>query len=523
MSTLARFKGFRRSFRSRIFIAFTVLTALIAASFIAIAINNEIKNYKERSDEKARLLASMLADTVRLPLFAGDRSALEQLAGEMLSTSHVARITITDHENQALVDLHASPASFKDQPTASASVRVLAPPSTPTVGAALSGVPSDMPHPYGTVSVSIDTSDLKQSINTTILKTGAVVLLFWITVLAVTYPVLKRITRSFDTLIQGLDTMMEGDFSQQIAVETDDEAGRATQAVNRLAATLEERDAENRSLQADLLNAMKLEMQEEKRKMMAKMIQTNRMTSLGLLISSMAHNINTPNGAIKLAGQYIQRAWKDFMPILEGLAKEEGDFQVGGLQFSEARGEFASAAEAICRNAERVERVIQDLRAYNVGERSEFAPGVSVNQAVEGALTIIRAHGRQAQVAITHQLASDLPTITGNKHQIEQVVVNLLLNAMQATPHDRGTVTIASHFESTSSEVQIMVTDEGEGLPDSVIQKLFEPFTSTRIDKGGSGLGLYISNFIVTEHKGRISFSSNHPKGTIATVHLPVL
>lgn len=316
---------------------------------------------------------------------------------------------------------------------------------------------------------------------------------------------------------------MEGDFSLKIPVESDDEAGRATQAVNRLASALEERETENRNLQAELVNALQLEIQEEKRKFMAKMIQTNRMTSLGLLISSMAHNINTPNGAIKLAGHYIQRSWKDLLPILEGVTKDEGDFQVGGLQFSEAKTEFSSAAESICRNAERVERVIHDLRAYNVGERSAFAPGVSVNQAVEGALTIVRAHGSQAQVKIVHRLAPDLPTITGNQNQIEQVVVNLLLNAMQATPGNAEGITITTCHIPLQHEIQIIVMDEGEGLPELVAQNLFKPFTSTRIDKGGSGLGLYISNFIITEHKGRIEFSSNSPQGTIVTVCLPVI
>lgn len=166
-----------------------------------------------------------------------------------------------------------------------------------------------------------------------------------------------------------------------------------------------------------------------------------------------------------------------------------------------------------------MERVIQDLRAYNVGERSEYAPGVSVNQSVEGALTIIRAHGSQSQVAIVHQLAHNLPTITGNKHQLEQVVVNLLLNAMQATTVDSGPVTVTTRY--ALDEVQIVVADEGTGLPEVVVQNLFEPFTSTRVDKGGSGLGLYISNFIVTEHKGNITFTPT-PKGTVATVHLPL-
>lgn len=516
-------KRFRYSFRSRIFIAFTVLTFLIAISFMAITINNEAVNYRARADEKAQLLASTLANMIKLPLFAGDRTTLERFVREMLKTYQVARISIADHNNKVLVDLISDQTPVPKRSITSATVTVLASSSTPTVDAALSGLLSRSTRPLGSVQVSIDTSELKRSITKTLVKTAAVVLLFWLAFLAVTYPILRRITKSFVTLTQGLDAMMSGTFALKIPVESDDEAGRATQAVNRLADTLEERDTENRKLQSELLNAMRLEMQEEKSKMMAKMIQTNRMTSLGLLISSMAHNINTPNGAIKLAGQYIQRSWKDLVPILEGVAKDEGDFQVGGLAFSQAKYELASAAEAICRNAERVEQVIQDLRSYNVGERSEFAPGISVNQAVQGALTIVRAHGSMAQVTIAHQLSPHLPTIRGNKNQLEQVLVNLLLNAMQATPDDGAGITITTMHEPVQNEVQVIVVDEGPGLPELVIKNLFEPFTSTRVDKGGSGLGLYISNFIIAEHKGTITFESNQPRGTIVTVHLPVL
>jgi len=523
VSPLSRIKSFNHSFLSKIFIAFTVLTFLIAASFMVIATRNEIHNYQERADEKARLLASMLADTVRLPLFAGDRTGLQQRAAEMFRISQVAAITISDHDNQPLVDLKNQEQGTHPIPTISATASVRAAASAPGVNDALSGVPTNGTTLLGQVRVAIDTSDLQRSIWGTVAKTAVVVLLFWGTFLLVTYPVLKRITKSFETLIQGLDTMMDGDFSLKIPVKSDDEAGRATQAVNRLAEALEEREVENRRLQAELLNAVRLEMQEEKRSLMAKMIQTNRMTSLGLLISSMAHNINTPNGAIKLAAQYLLRSWKDIMPLLEGVAREEGDFQVGGLRFSEAKGEFGSAIESINRNAERVETVIQDLRAYNLGERSRQLGSMSVNQAVEGALTIIRAHGSQAQIPLIPQLAADLPVIEGNTHQVEQVVVNLLLNAMQAMPSEAtGVVTITTRHDVATHEIQIAVTDEGTGLPEVVMQNLFEPFTSTRMDKGGSGLGLYISNFIVAEHKGSITFSANHPRGTIATVHLPV-
>lgn len=520
MSPLNRLQRFRTSFRSRIFLAFTLLTALIALAFMAITISNENSNYRQRSDEKAKLLASMLADNARLPLFAGNLLALEKLADDLLENARVAQVVIADHENRPLVD--RSSTTLKGSTalvTGRAPVKASA--LAPSLQTALTGVPETAAAPLGSVAVSIDASDLRRSLLSTVLRTGVLVLVFWIAVLTAIHPVLKRITRSFEALIKGLDTVMTGDFSVKIEVDSDDEAGRATQSVNRLAAALEERETENRNLHAELLRSMQLEMQEEKRKMVAKMIQTNRMTSLGLLISSMAHNINTPNGAIKLAAQHIQRTWKDVVPLLETVAREEGDFLLGGLRFSEAKGEFGCAAESISHNAERIERVIQDLRAYNVGERSELAPGVSINQAVEGALTIIRAHGRQAQVTVSTLLTPDLPTIVGNKHQIEQVVVNLILNAMQATPDEGGTVLVETRYQAADNEVLIVITDQGEGIPDIIMQHLFEPFTSTRVEKGGSGLGLYISNFIVTEHNGSISFRTTKSAGTTVTVHLP--
>ena len=204
------------------------------------------------------------------------------------------------------------------------------------------------------------------------------------------------------------------------------------------------------------------------------------------------------------------------------MTKEEGDFTLGGLPFGVAKGEIKGANEAILNNAERVERVIQDLRAYNLGERNELSPGVSVNRVVEEALTIIRAYGRQGEISITPTLAPSLPEITGNQHQLEQVVVNLLLNAMQAMPNNKGMVTVRTEHFYETNEVLIIVTDQGEGISPTVRKHLFEAFFSTRIDKGGSGLGLYISKFIVSEHKGRLSIDSEQGAGTVATVHLPL-
>lgn len=521
MSPMNRCMRFQSSFQSRLILIFTVFTGIISAAFVFVLISGEIRNYQERSTEKAHLLASLLAGSATLPLYSENVTELARLATEMLATPHVAHISITNNDNRRLVDL-TSPTITSATPRVTSSARVTASTASPSAEAALSGIMPQTTMHLGSVSVSIDAGDRMETIRSAIIKTGGIAILFWMAVVAACYPVLKRVTRSFNTLTDGLDTMMGGDYSAKIVIEHDDEAGKAAQAVNRLAAALEEREIENRNLQEELVKAMRLEVQEERRTIMAKLIQTNRMTSLGLLISSIAHNINTPNGAIKLAAQHLASSWRNALPILEQVTKEEGDFTLGGLPFGIAKGEIRGANESILNNADRVERVIQDLRAYNLGERNQFSRGVSVNQVVKEALTIIRAHGRQGEISITPAHAHNLPDITANQCQLEQVVVNLLLNAMQAMPNNKGAVTVRTEYSAEENEVRIIVTDQGEGIPPEVRKHLFEAFFSTRIDKGGSGLGLYISNFIVSEHKGRLTVDSEQGVGTVATVHLPV-
>lgn len=522
MTPINRITRFRASFRSRIFLIFTGFTGIIFAAFVGILITGEIRSYKERSAEKAQLLASLLASSITLPLYSENSFELNRRAAEILSTPGVVRIQIKTSDNRMLVD-STSINLMAGQSLIESSAPVIASTVSPSAEAAISGVATPVTATLGMATVAIDTSDLNKSFYFAIAKTGGIALLFWLAVVAACYPVLKRVTRSFNSLTGGLASMMDGDFSAKIIIDGDDEAATAAAAINRLSSVLEEREIENRNLQEELVKAVRLEAQEERRKIMAKLIQTNRMTSLGLLISSIAHNINTPNGAIKLAAQHLSGSWKDALPILEQVSKEEGDFTVGGLPFGVAKGEIKGAVDSILNNAGKVERVIQDLRAYNVGERSELSPGVMINRVVDEALTIIRAHGRQGEISISPNLTTNLPTITGNQYQLEQVVVNLLLNAMQAMPNTKGTVTIQTEYSAETSEVRIIVVDQGEGISSELKKFLFEAFYTTKLDKGGSGLGLYISNFIVSEHKGRLTVESEAGIGTVATVHLPVI
>ncbi|GAB7026379.1 sensor histidine kinase [Geotalea toluenoxydans] len=511
----------KKNFRFRLFAIFTVITALITALFTGLLVNHDIASYRLQASEKAHLLASLLANTIRLPLYAEDRQTLEHVALETVRKPGVVRVVIANQEGTVLVDLVKQ--NVEDPGTVTnVSVRVNSGSMADSAESALTGDGTGEAKPIGSVRLYLNSEDLPKKIRDTIIFTSTLALIFWLSVLALSFLALKKATRSFNALMQGVEHIRQGDYSVRIAIQSNDEPEQAAMAINDLATTLQNRELENRRLQSELLNAMKIEVREERKLLMAKLIQTNRMTSLGLLVSSMAHEINNPNSAIRLAAQYLNKAWKDAVPVLEGVAREEGDFSLGGIPLSMAGEEVIRSGENIIRNTGRIEAVIRNLRSYSLGERNELRPDMDVNMVINDALAVIRAHGRHGNLEIAVELADDLPLVNGNRHQMEQVIINLLLNAIQAMPGESGTINLITARDGRTEEVLISVRDEGVGILPENQERLYEPFFSTRIDNGGSGLGLYISNFIVTEHQGKLEVLSSPGVGSTFTIRLPV-
>jgi signal transduction histidine kinase len=481
----------------------------------------EIREQRTFAGNRCQLIAEHLADTIRLPLYAENRDTLMQIIQETARTPDFHGVTIRTNDGRVLAEI-LRPVSRNAKELLSKTVEVRSTPLGSSPESAIIGTNDPRSTLIGTVSLVLDTTELKARTRRLVTVACATAFLFWIAVSFLCYLALRQVTRSFNALMRGLESMLEGNYAVRIAPVSNDEPGRAAVAISRLAASLQQREEENRRLQQKLVDAMRLEVQKEKKQIMAKLIQTNRMTSLGLLASSMAHEINTPNGAIKLAGQQVAKTWKSAIPILDRVADEEGDFVLGGAVFSLVRDEVTKATEVIGRCSERIEKVVHDLRAYNIGGRGDVKDRVNLNQVVTDALIIIRAHGRHGNIAIQNEPYSELPAVMGNRYQLEQVIINLILNSIQAIPEgSQGIISIASGYDSAKRAVSLAVKDNGKGISAEIMSRLMEPFFSTRMDSGGSGLGLYISNFIVTEHHGLLVFESEPGKGTTVVITIP--
>lgn len=510
---------FTKSFRVRIYLIFTGTIALLTAAFASFYVMTEINSYRGTLEREGRLLATILAQNARLPLFAENKEALSVLAEATSRQSSVVSVTISD--NQEVVVAEARKERVPTGETVKMAVPITSPGSVLSPESVLLGhEPTEEQRVIGHVLLMLDMSAVRERLVNLVAASLGIGTLFWVAVSLLSYQVIKRVTSSFNLLMGGIEEIGSGKLSARVELDADDELGRAANAINAMAASLELRELENVALQEELLKAMRLEVQEEKKRVMARLIQTNKMTSLGLLLSSMAHEINNPNASIRFSGHMIGKMWSDAVPLLDRVREEEGEFYLGGVPFDKARLALTENAGKIIENSERIARVVQGLRDYGVGGETHRHQKLELNAAVSAALSVLACQ-TQKGVQLNTSLGTGIPVIPGSQQQIEQVLINLVLNAMQALEDGRGEVHLTTRYDVHSGEVVVEVRDNGVGIAPETMGRLFEPFYSTKLDRGGSGLGLYISQYIVAEHGGHLQLDSTPGCGTLARVVLP--
>jgi CheY-like chemotaxis protein len=178
---------------------------------------------------------------------------------------------------------------------------------------------------------------------------------------------------------------------------------------------------------------------------------------------------------------------------------------------------------AIKTGSERINNVVTNLKDFARADESAYLKPVQVNQVIEKTMTIVGAQVRRSVANLEMTLACDLPEIQGHFQRLEQVVANLVINAVDAISNkDQGRISIVTRYLDRLRSVLIEVEDNGCGMEPQIVSQLFEPFFTTRREIGGTGLGLSVSYGLVQDHNGRIGVLSRPGQGSRFTVFLPV-
>lgn len=252
-----------------------------------------------------------------------------------------------------------------------------------------------------------------------------------------------------------------------------------------------------------------------------KLIQTNKMASLGTLVSSVAHEINNPNSFIMLNSSLLKEAWADVVLILEEYVGERVDLKVAGLPFDQMKGAVSELISGVMDGSRRIDAIVTNLKEFSRPQKASKGP-INVNKAIEMAASMLSSQIKRFTNRFSLDLDANIPELLGDSRQLEQVVINLVLNALQALPRRGCAVTVVSRLDKDKRVVMIRVEDEGTGISPEVLAHITEPFFSTKFDSGGTGLGVYISHSIIKGHGGSLEFESKEGEGTSAIISLPV-
>jgi PAS domain S-box-containing protein len=237
---------------------------------------------------------------------------------------------------------------------------------------------------------------------------------------------------------------------------------------------------------------------DETRGIYHQLLQAEKMAALGQTISGVAHELNNPLATI--------------LTWAERLAERQS------LDDDVRRG-----LETILSEAERAARIVRNLLTF-ARKRQTTRAMVDVNQVARATLALRTYEQRLTNISVIDALAAGLPQVFADGHQVQQVLLNLVINAEQAmvSSHGRGTLVVRTWHDARQESVVLEINDDGPGIPDDLQPKIFDPFFTTKEVGKGTGLGLTVAYAIVQEHGGRIRLESQPGKGASFYVELPV-
>jgi PAS domain S-box-containing protein len=249
------------------------------------------------------------------------------------------------------------------------------------------------------------------------------------------------------------------------------------------------------------------------RETQAQLVQSEKMAALGKLVAGVAHEINTPVGAIASMHDTLARAVEKLKSSLDTIcARKPKEYQ----KVTNLVKIIEDANRVIASGAHRVTNIVRRLKSFARLDEAEFEK-VDIHEGIEDTLSI--AHHEVKHKVIVERNYGDIPPISCNPRQLNQVYLNLLVNAIQAIK-DKGTITITTFRKN--GHVHIQFKDTGEGIPEKALKKIFDPGYTTKGVGVGTGLGLSICYQIIKDHQGEILVESEIGKGTTFTIILPI-
>jgi two-component system NtrC family sensor kinase len=310
----------------------------------------------------------------------------------------------------------------------------------------------------------------------------------------------RLVSKPVKKLVAATRQISTGNLTVDTQVNTHDEIGYLANSFNKMIKDLRKANEEIQSWNIELEKKVE-ERTNKLRVAREQLIQSEKMSSLGVLASSVAHEINNPLQGILT---YIKLMLK----------KASGD-EVKGSNLTD----FKKYLNLMGNEIERLGGMVKNLLVFSRQSKLEIRKS-DVNSIIRNSLVLLSNKIRIQNIEMNLKLQDGIPTIYCDFKQIQQTIMALLINALEAMPKG-GKISIETK-SAHDKKVEIVLKDSGDGIPRKNLKYIFDPFFSTKETEKGTGLGLFVAYGIIKEHKGTIKVESEVGKGTTFFIMLPV-
>ncbi|MDY7031238.1 MAG: ATP-binding protein [Thermodesulfobacteriota bacterium] len=511
-------KAYRENFGIRVFMIFSIFIFVISASFTAFFIYHQSRSLTENLIHKGKLMAGILAHNSRIGVFSENMDLLKNSIEGAFQQKEVIETSIFNSEGLLLTrrvrfEIQARERLVKESEgelqELSRKLSTLKSPLyteqkyyfvflSPVLSTSLYSTeeslffrnpPSETDVKIiGYVRILVDRMSLNRQINTLLLKSTLIGFVFLMIGFSIIYIAVKGVTRPLDTLTESVKTLGKGENVEIVPVDSKDEIGKLAMAFNDMSQSLKEREFEKQRLEEQLRHAQKME-------------------AIGTLAGGIAHDFNNILGGI--------------MGYIELIAMDAPK----GTSLEHNLNEMMKASR-------RAADMIKQILAFSRQDQKERSP-IHIELIVREALRMLRA-SLPSTIEIHHDIKRDLPSVLSDPTQIHQIMMNLCTNAAHAMRDNNGLLevslskvnidaaTAAQHPDLTSREyMRLTVSDTGCGMEPATIERIFEPYFTTKRPGEGTGMGLAVVHGIVKDNEGAIFVHSEVEEGTTFQIFLP--
>ncbi len=284
-----------------------------------------------------------------------------------------------------------------------------------------------------------------------------------------TYLIVANIGQSLRKVVELTEAIAKGNYGKEPVRILPNEMGAVIEAVNTMAGELQNREKE--------------------------ILQSKRLASIGILVTGVAHELNNPLNNISMIAQ-------TYMEVYDNLEREQ-------------RIDFMQRVEE---ETERLRVIIKNLLDFSRPKEKHLVEN-EVNNVIQKTISLVQNMLNVSNIKLRLDFADNLPTVYIDEHQVQQVLVNITTNAIQAMGNT-GRLTIVTRYLAGEDEVEIEIRDTGKGIEPKFMDHIFDPFFTTK-EEGGTGLGLWVSYGIIRNHGGNLRVESSADVGTAFFVTLP--